>query len=208
MKIAIFGASGRTGQHIVSQALQHGHTVNAFVRNRDKLMISDPDLEIIEGDAYTGENVVKAVKDVDTVISALRQTRNGPNNLLEVAGNNITRAMEKHEVNRFVTLVGAGVTRKDETRTAVAKISETLLKLISPEIIEDAEKHVIAVEKTDLDWTAVRAPRLNNRPGKEDYRTGDVRPGFRSVSAGDVAQFMLECVENKLYIRQLPKISY
>ena len=36
-RIAIFGATGLTGKHLVAQALAKGHFVRALVRNTNKL---------------------------------------------------------------------------------------------------------------------------------------------------------------------------
>lgn len=33
MKIAVFGASGKTGQRLVEQAIEHGHEVSVMVRD-------------------------------------------------------------------------------------------------------------------------------------------------------------------------------
>ena len=38
-KLAIFGASGRTGVHLVQQALAKGHSVTAVVRNPEKFQL-------------------------------------------------------------------------------------------------------------------------------------------------------------------------
>jgi uncharacterized protein YbjT (DUF2867 family) len=47
MKIVVFGASGRVGQHIVEQALSKGYQVTAFVRRENSLPQNDPNLNII-----------------------------------------------------------------------------------------------------------------------------------------------------------------
>lgn len=57
MKLTVFGATGRTGRYIVSQALDAGHEVTAFVRSRVKLAdqqdLSREQLRIVEGDVKT-----------------------------------------------------------------------------------------------------------------------------------------------------------
>ena len=57
MNIVIFGATGGTGQEIVKQALEQGHTVTAFVRNPAKLEHKHTNLKIIQGDVldYTSD---------------------------------------------------------------------------------------------------------------------------------------------------------
>ena len=48
-KIAVLGATGRTGIWIVKEALQRGYAVNALVREQSSLNIEHPDLTIIKG---------------------------------------------------------------------------------------------------------------------------------------------------------------
>jgi putative NADH-flavin reductase len=49
MRILIFGATGRTGRELVSQALRRGHDVSAFVRNPGKLTVVDARLRVVQG---------------------------------------------------------------------------------------------------------------------------------------------------------------
>lgn len=46
MKITVLGATGQTGQHLVSQALQQGHTVTAVVRNPEKITAHHENLKV------------------------------------------------------------------------------------------------------------------------------------------------------------------
>lgn len=46
MKIAVLGATGQTGQELVHQALQQGHTVTAIVRNPAKLTVTHDNLKV------------------------------------------------------------------------------------------------------------------------------------------------------------------
>lgn len=41
MKIIVFGATGRVGQHVLKQALEKGYEVTAFVRTPSKLEMND-----------------------------------------------------------------------------------------------------------------------------------------------------------------------
>jgi hypothetical protein len=51
VRLAVFGASGRTGRPLVERALAEGHTVRALVRTPTKVGIQDARLELIQGDA-------------------------------------------------------------------------------------------------------------------------------------------------------------
>lgn len=209
MRLAVFGATGRTGIPLVRQALDRGHEVVAFVRDPSKLPIEDSSLTVVTGDAYTGEGVREAVAGVDAVASVLGQSSAGPDDLLTVAGNHVMDAMVAEGVERYVTLVGAGVREPGEDVSLGGKVMGTLLKLVSGEVLADAEAHVDAVRESDLDWTVVRAPRLGEGEGRGEYRTGsDLSPGMGAVARADVASFVLAAIEDDLYVHELPKITY
>jgi putative NADH-flavin reductase len=78
MKLTIFGATGRTGQHLVKQALQRAHQVTAFTRASEKLDASDENLRVVRGDVQDAASVDQAVAGADAVVSALGPTENKP----------------------------------------------------------------------------------------------------------------------------------
>jgi putative NADH-flavin reductase len=207
MRITIFGATGRTGQPLVRQALDRGNEVVAFARSSADFPIEGSRLSVVEGDAYTGVGVADAIADADAVVSVLGQTSDGPDDLLTVAGDNITEAMRDADVTRFVTLVGAGVREEDEKVSLSGKVMGVLLKVLARNVLEDAAEHVERIRATDLDWTVVRAPRLTDDEGTGDYRAGDVDLGFESIARADVARFILDCLENDQYVRKMPKVG-
>jgi len=207
MQIAVFGATGRTGVPLVRQALDRGHDVVAFARSPEKLPVEDSALTVVEGDAYGGDGVAEAVAGADAVVSVLGQTDAGPGDLLTVAGDNVLAAMETAGVDRFVTLVGAGVREEGERVSLSGKAMGALLKLFARDVLDDAAEHVRRVGATDLDWTVVRAPRLTDGAGTGEYRAGEIDLGFESIARADVARFVLDCVEEDLYLRAMPKVG-
>ena len=75
----------------------------------------------------------------------------------------------------------------------------------------DHERQEAVVRESGLDWTIVRPPHL-----KEGPRTGRYLHGFPPVrtpikgwiSRADVAEFMLDQLEDDTYVRQTPGVSY
>ena len=61
-----------------------------------------------------------------------------------------------------------------------------------------------------LDWTAVRPPKLTNKPLTGAYRTAIGRniPGGWSISRADVAQCMLRVLEQRETIRQAVGLAH
>ncbi|MFC6952359.1 NAD(P)-dependent oxidoreductase [Halorubellus litoreus] len=138
MRLAVFGATGRTGRPLVQQAIERGHDVVAFARDPSDLDdLADAALTVVRGDAYAGDGVAEAVAGADAVVSVLGQTKAGPDDLLTVAGDNVLDAMADAGVSRFVTLVGAGVREDGESVSLTGKAMGTLLRLLAKEALED-----------------------------------------------------------------------
>jgi putative NADH-flavin reductase len=215
MRIAVFGATGRTGRPLLEQALDRDHEVVAFVRDATSLAASLREhdrLTVVEGDAYTGEGIERAIAGddpVDAVVSVLGQTSEGPDDLLTEAGRHVLAVMENNGVERFVTLVGAGVREDGESVDLGGKIMGTLLKLMARSVLEDAEAHVELVRASDTRWTVVRGPRLTEGDHMGEFRHGtDLSLGMRATAArANVAEFVLDCLEDDRYVHEMPKIA-
>jgi len=207
MRITVFGATGRTGVPLVEQAVDRGHEVTAFARPGSELPVDDPAVTVVPGDAYEGSGVAAAVAGADAVASVLGQTSEGPADLLTRAGGYIVEAMAEHGVDRLVTLLGAGVREAGESRGLSGLVMGAALRLLARDVLEDARGQADLVRATDLDWTVVRAPRLTEEPPAGSYRAGDIALGFESIPRADVATFILDCIENELHVREMPKVG-
>ena len=216
MRIAVFGATGRTGRPLLEQAVERGHEPVAFVRDPAKLSTTlrdDDRIRVVEGDAYTGAGVERAIDGdgdrVDAVVSVLGQTGDGPDDLLTTAGGHVLDAMATHGVERFVTLVGAGVREDGESVSLGGKVMSALLKIAAQSVLEDAQQHVAHVKRTDTAWTIVRGPRLTENDHTGRFRAGtEITLGVRDTAArANVAEFVLDCLENDLYVHEMPKIA-
>ena len=208
MKITVFGASGRTGRLLVEQALAAGHDVTAFVRDQAKLSLRHERLRVVRGDVRDAAMVDEAVRGRDAVISTLGPTRHGPKDVMAVGLQNIVAAMEKHGVRRLIVMTGAGVPAPEDRPQWWNRAMSLALKLISPDVLADSLRGIEAVRRSGLDWTVVRVPRLTSGP-----RTGQVRVGWVGIGTGgrivrpDAADFLLQQVTDKSYLRQAPMIS-
>lgn len=216
MRIAVFGATGRTGHPLVEQALERGYEVVAFVRDATKLptaVRTDDRVSVVEGDAYTGDGVNRTIggdgNPVDGVISVLAQTSEGPEDLLTESARHMLAAMEQHGVERFVTLVGAGVRDEGESVSLGGRVMGALLKLLARSVLEDARDQVGLLRASDTNWTVVRGPRLTEDAHTGAFRHGaDIVLGMRDTAArANVAEFILNCLEDDLYVHEMPKIA-
>lgn len=209
MKLAVFGASGRTGRPLVEQALASGHEVTAFVRDPSKLGMEHERLTVVEGDVKDSEKVREAVEGADAVLSALGHTKSSAKDVQTVGTENIVAAMQESGVRRLVSLTGAGVGDPKDEPKLFDKAITTLLKLLQKDVLRDAEDHARVIEKSGLDWVIVRGPMLTEGEKKGEYRVGYVgKNSGTKISRADVADFMLQQAEDYTYLGQKPMVSY
>ena len=209
MKLAIFGATGRTGKPLLEQALQAGNEVAVLIRTPSKLTIQHPKLTIVQGDVLNPADVEKVVQGSDAVISVLGQSKDSPKDLLTRAITNIIAAMEKYGIKRLVSLTGAGVADPHDRPKLANHLIKAALKLMSGHVLKDAENHADMIRKSNLDWVIVRGPMLTEGPHTGNYRVGWVGVNTSArISRADLADFLLKQATDMTYLRQTPMVSY
>lgn len=208
MKLAIFGATGKTGRHLVEQALAKGHIVTALARNPDKLVLGHDRLKVVQGDIRDADKVAQTVAGADAVISVLGPTSNKEEMSVSQGVDNILAAMRQHGVRRLIQSAGAGVRDPQDQPTLVHAFFGGLVRLLSPNVVADMEQVVDKVRGSRLDWTVVRVPMLT-----EDAGTGNVRVGYVGKDIGprlarpDLADYLLKQLEEPTYVGKAPAIS-
>ncbi len=209
MKVVVFGASGGTGRHIVDQALEAGYEVTAFVRSPEKLGIEHGNLTVFQGDVMDAESVERAIADQDAVLSALGPTRPPVSDMMVNAATNIVAAMDKHGVRRIVSTTGGGVRDPQDQPKFFDHIMKGLLTLMAGSVLRDSEANVNVIRASDLDWTIVRFPRLEDGEHTGVYRVGYVgKDSGSKLSRADGAVFVLKDLVNGEYIHKMPMVSY
>ena len=71
MKLFVIGATGRTGQEIVQQALARGHQVTAFVRSPENITTKSERLTVLKGNVLDENQLFNAMRNHDAVVSTL-----------------------------------------------------------------------------------------------------------------------------------------
>ena len=209
MRVAIFGASGRTGRPLVEQALAAGHEVRALVRDPSKLQTGGERLVVIRGDVLDAARVEETVAGTEAVLSALGQTKGSTRDVQTRGTENIVAAMERHGVRRLVSLTGAGVGDPRDEPKIVDRAITFLLRRLQPDVLEDGVRHAEVIKASGLEWVIVRGPRLTEGPKKGGYRVGMVgKNSGTQVSRADLAEFMLAQLTTDTHLRQTPVVSY
>ena len=115
MRIAVLGATGKTGTQLVTQALARGHEVVALGRDPARLQhgslssSSSPSLTRVRVDVYRPDELRAALAGVDALVSGLGNVGGQPAGVLTTGA----RAVVDAGVPRLVWLgaVGTGATR-------------------------------------------------------------------------------------------------
>ncbi len=208
--IALFGASGQTGQQFLGKALAAGYIVKALVRNPASISLQNNNLHLIQGDVLNENDVTKTVQDTDLVVSLFGHVKNSPEWLQTNGTKNILTAMNALKVEKIISLSGGGLPfpEKDEPKF-VDKMIRTIMKIAVPKILNDAIVHHKILADSNLVWTIVRAPRLTNDPAKGQYRVGWVGVNASSqISRADLADFIVTQIEDRSFDYQMPFVSW
>jgi len=208
--IALFGASGQTGQQFLSQALSKGYKVIALARNPQSIPQQSPLLELIKGDVLNKADVEKTVERANIVVSLFGHVKGSPEWLQTNGTKNIVGAMKKYSVARIISLSGGGLPFPSQDRPKLMdKFIRLMMRIFAKKILNDAIEHHKVLENSGLAWSIVRGPMLTNGAKLGKYRVGWVGVnGSTKISRADLADFILELVENDKFDYQMPFVSY
>lgn len=163
MRLAVLGASGRIGQHVLGWALDSGHEVTALARDPQSLAAA-AGLTVLTGDATDSTAVAELVAGTDAVLSALGPRGVKSPALMASTGQNIAAGMTAAGVRRLVCVSAAGAFIQGDPD------SNAVVKMILPRVLArpfaDVREMEAAIAASGLDWTLVRpCPPARPRPG-------------------------------------------
>jgi putative NADH-flavin reductase len=70
MKLLVLGATGGTGLEIISQAIERGHSLTAFVRAPDPLKRFGERIAVIRGNILNSSELQRVLEGHDAVLSS------------------------------------------------------------------------------------------------------------------------------------------
>jgi uncharacterized protein YbjT (DUF2867 family) len=217
VKVVIFGATGPTGQELVTRALDKGHKVTAFARNADAIEQEDEHLQVFTGDLLQPATVDRAMDGQQAVLCAVgprRRTGHGetPPNIVSVGTRHILESMKRFGVKRLVTLSSVGVGDSRGKLQAGALMGFLFEKVVIPLALkkefEDKELQEDLVKKSGVDWVIVRPTSLVDRAARGAFKValeGERVPA--RIARADVAAFMVDQLTNNTYLGKAPVIG-
>ncbi len=178
------------------------------MRNPDRLPIRHKNLVIVKGDVRNIEEVTSAVKDVDAVLSVIgARSLKRSDQILTVAMESIVKAMKKQQVKRIAILTDCGLSDPRDHPSPLFRLGVRITELVMPPIVKDARRQTKILKGSGLEWTIVRVPFLTKGRGTGRYKAGYIsRTSNIYVSRSDVADFMLNQVDDRQYAHAAPYI--
>ena len=200
MKLFVMGATGRTGQEVVQQALARDHHVTGFVRSPENFRLKNERLTVLKGNVMDENELFRAMQNHNAVVSTLgpREVFK-PSSMLHDSALATTRAMNRSGVKRLVVLSAAA---------HFPGILNRIASFIMRNHMRDSFAMEAIVQASGLDWTIARPPRLTQE-GYTTYRSREdaaPRMGF-SLSRKAVAAFMLDAIEQKKHFHKIVGIA-
>jgi len=206
MLVAVLGATGRTGRPIVEELLRRSHRVAALVRDPSSADLP-PAVQTVTGDARDPAAVAALLEGAQAVVSALGP-RSGDNTLHREVAAVLVDRMRQAGSRRFVGISGAGIDVPGDAKSLRDRVASRLIQRLGGKTVQDKviEQQVWAA--SGLDWTLVRPPRLVDRPGTGEVEHSASRsPRSTSIRRVDLARFVVDCVEQDLYVGAAPLVA-
>lgn len=204
MRVAVLGATGATGRLVVDELGRRGHDVVALTRRP----AGGPSrVRWVEGDARDATAVRDLVQGADAVASAMGP-RSGDRTLHREVAPHLIVAMQSAGARRFVGVSGAGIDVPGDRKSARDRLLSALVRRFGGEAVRDKAVELELWAASDLDWTLIRPPRLVDGPGNGRLEHAAHRsPRRTSLSRADLADFLVDLVEQPEYVRQAPLVA-
>jgi putative NADH-flavin reductase len=217
LNIAIFGASGATGNLLTERCLANHHHVTALLRTPEKFLLRDH-VRVIQGSPFDLASVRQTIEGADVVLSALGANSLKKEDVLERAIPQIITAMQEtasqpKPVRRIIVLGSAGA-----LPDSLDKQPAWRRWIVQNVVYNTFLKHPVAsqisqwnnISRSNLDWTMVMPPMLTNARGHGTFRVdGEALPRNGSrISREDVADFMMQQIDNPQWVRKGVYISW
>lgn len=196
MRIAIFGASGATGQLLTERSLAVGHQVTALLRKPEAFPYRTR-VHIVQGNAFDSIAITSTLGGANAVLSALGARSLKKEDVLERAVPLIASAMRQAGIKRIVALGSAGALSSSLDKQSAWRrwvVQHLVYNTFLKNPVDSQISQYKTLSASGLDWTMVMPPMLTNGPARGHYRIdGDALPRDGSrISRADVADFMMQ----------------
>ncbi|NBC10298.1 MAG: NAD(P)H-binding protein [Planctomycetes bacterium] len=215
MHLALIGAAGRTGAHLISEALRRGHTVAAVCRDASRHRLDayadDPRVTVFAAPVVSDRAMLdRALAGCDAAVAIpISAGQLKAPDLIDA----LAAAGRVHGVKRFAFTAGEITAGRDpgERYTLRQRLMFAVfapIMLVTPYSLTGMIEAGRRIRRHDWDWTIVRAPWLTDAPAA-GYRLGDLAGITRrdSLARADYAAALLDCLTDPAASRRSRNVT-
>ncbi|MFV0537423.1 MAG: NAD(P)-dependent oxidoreductase [Dysgonomonas sp.] len=215
-KVALIGATGFVGSHLLQELLDRGYEVTALARSVEKIQVKSDKLKTVSIDVTNLSALTEVLKGNDIVLSAYNPGWTNPNiyNDFIKGSETIQQAAKNAEVKRYVVIGGAGSLYIDGKQIVDGADFPASIKpgaTAARDYLNELKK------ESELDWTMF-SPAINMHQGIKTGRTGKYRLGTEEpvfdkdgesiLSVEDLAIAVVDELENHKFSHQRFTAAY
>lgn len=168
-RLAVFGASGGTGAHVLPLLVERGFAVRAAAR--EPASVKTAGVETVACDLFDPASVAKVVEGCDAVIFLAGPRSMGPTTIYSQGGGNVLAAMRAQGVKRLVAVTALGTSKDFVLPPVMGWFARNVVGWFLRHTWSDGARFEQQLASaTDLDWTVLRPPALNHLPARGRYR--------------------------------------
>ena len=210
MKVALYGATGKSGSRILKELVSRGHRVTAIVRNPAKLAQPGRGVDVKQDDLSDARKIAAAVDGAEALVSAYAPPQDDVDAIVGVTQRQVEALSQKANV-RLVVVGGAGGL---QVAPGVMLVDSEYFPEPYQPIARAHVKAMNVLRASSIDWTYL-APAAYFEPGE---RTGKFRLGKDElianaehesrISMEDYAIALVDELEKPQHRRQRFSVGY
>lgn len=210
-RIAVIGATARSGRVIIAQALEAGYEVVGLARSPGKLNIEHDRLTMFKGDVRDQASLEAALAGDETVICMVGYPtpkdptqQIGEVDLYTVMGANLIAAMNKKGNRRLIVASSTGVEHRvdpDATQPEGESMSD-LWRFNARHLYGDMADMETMIASSGLEYVILRPGFMVEEPARHDlqFSTDGTTPKQRTITYADFAAFTRAQVTSDDYV--------
>jgi putative NADH-flavin reductase len=203
--IAVLGGGGRTGKFVIARLLEQQYPLKVLLRDR-KNFVTHHLVTNIHGDAIDPASISNLLCNCHAVISTIGQ-RKGEPLVAACSTTNILGAMQIHGLHRYIAIAGLNVDTPSDQKGSQTVAATTWMKTNYPEIQQDRQNAYSILSGSEISWTLARVPMIEFTDGTGNYKVSTKDCPGTSICAGDIAQFLVQQLQDVQYLKAAPFIA-
>ena len=218
MRVAVIGATGFVGSHIVEELVNRNQSIKAFARNTDNVLDSK-NVAKVALDVNDVQALATDLKGADVVVSAFNAGWTNPNIYEDYlkGAKAIEEATKLAGVKRLIVVGGAGSLYVNDKKELQIVDAPDFPEQIKQGALAARDYYNILKQDNELDWTMFSpAPEMHQGTSgerKATYCLGNDVPVFNAegrsiLSVEDVAVVIADEIENANHIKSRFTAAY